>query len=77
MGCPEDFAITGHPHSGQKPRLAMLPLSAVVLWYFGSPFVIRNAAPGTNSADAYALPLALWQSLQWQLSAIMGSAEHS
>src|SRR5262249_55645180 len=32
---------------------------------------------GTNSTETYALPVARWQSRQWQLAVITGSAEHS
>jgi len=44
------LATTGEPHSGQKPRLTSRPLSAVLVWYFGSR-VSRSAPSGTNNPD--------------------------
>ncbi|WP_246163495.1 hypothetical protein [Brasilonema sennae] len=36
-----------------------------------------TALRGTRSAAANALPVARWQSRQWQLPMTIGSAEHS
>ncbi|RCJ27544.1 hypothetical protein A6770_25730 [Nostoc minutum NIES-26] len=64
------------PQIGQKPRLTMLPRSPVTSYYFTSP-VIVTALDGTRSAAANALPVARWQSRQWQFPIAIGSAEHS
>src|SRR4029450_3471080 len=64
------------PHSGQKPRLSVLPLSAFLSWDFTAP-VTSSAAAGNPMSGSYAPPLAFWQSRQWQFPMKNGSAEHS
>jgi len=65
---PSQRAETGEPHVGQNPRDSLLPESVVTVWYFCSApsKVIRSLATSTDAAVA--LPLARWQSLQWQIS---------
>lgn len=60
------------PHLGQKPRLTSRPLSPrfVKNWY--SPVIVKLSL-GTAKADANVLPVARWQSRQWQLKLKTGS----
>jgi hypothetical protein len=49
---------TGDPHSLQKPRRIVLPLSALMEWYLSSLPLNFNRSLGTTSIAAKALPLA-------------------
>jgi hypothetical protein len=49
---------TGDPHSLQKPRCIVLPLSVLMEWYLSSFPLNFNRSLGTTSIAAKALPLA-------------------
>src|SRR5262249_48826273 len=55
---------TGDPHSLQKPRRIVPPLSVLMEWYLSSFPLNFNRSLGTTSSAAKALPLARWQSRQ-------------
>ena len=63
----------GLPQVGQKPRSTRLPLSPITPCQRSSPS-IWTALFGTTTMAAKALPLARWQSRQWQFSIVTGSA---
>jgi hypothetical protein len=56
-GWPLLFPITGLPQTGQKPRLTVLPSSAVWSWNFNSPLK-DTASAGTTNWDECPVPLA-------------------
>jgi hypothetical protein len=58
---------TGDPQDGQKARRILLPLSAVASYQFGSPHSNVKFSPLNSTAGKKALPVARWQSRQWQL----------
>jgi len=70
-------ANKGVPQSEQKSRLAMFPLSASFSKCAGWPFVNFTALLAITNVGEKALPLAIWQSRQWQLSIRRGNAKHS
>ncbi len=69
--------MSGEPHSEQNPRSIGFPVSDVFRKNFGSPASRRKESAQTTGKEPNALPLASWQSRQWQLNERMGSAEHS
>jgi len=75
-GMPSPRPVTGEPQFGQKPRLSVLPLSALTVWYLTSP-VSFSVASGTASTEEEAPPPARWQSRQWHVPVKTGSAELS
>jgi hypothetical protein len=56
----------GEPHSPQKKRCSVRPLSATLVKRFGSPCVTRNPELGIMAFTAPPAPEDFWQSLQWQ-----------
>jgi hypothetical protein len=55
-----------------------LPTAALgVKWYRNCPFVNRNADAGTSRPATNPPPVTCWQSRQWHLNIIIGSAVHS
>jgi hypothetical protein len=69
--------VSREPHLEQKPRLCLPPAVLGVKWYRSWPFVTRNADEGTTNPGTNPPPVTRWQSRQWHLNIIMGSAEHS
>lgn len=65
----------GEPQSGQKLRVASLPLVARTEYACGVP-VISVSDTRTMTPDAKGAPLERWQSWQWQLSIATGSLAH-
>jgi hypothetical protein len=61
------------PHSGQKRRCKVLPLSPLSSNVFSAPCT-DNAGFGTASTTRNAVPDAFWQFLQWQTPTNAGSA---
>jgi hypothetical protein len=76
-GPAELDANNGVPQMEQKARLEMLPLSASFSKCAGCPFVNFRALIAITNVGEKALPLAIWQSRQWQLSIRSGNAKHS
>jgi len=68
-------ANSGVPQSGQKLRIARLPLPARTEYVFGAP-VTPVSATRTMTPEAKGAPLERWQSRQWQLSIATGAREH-
>src|SRR6185312_16676800 len=68
-------ANRGVPQSGQKPRVARLPLPARTEYVFGVP-TISVSAIRTMTPEAKGAPLERWQSRQWQLSIATGTHAH-
>ena len=65
----------GVPHSGQKLRVACLPLLARTVYAFAVPVTSRSLL-ATTTPDAKGAPLERWQSLQWQFNIAMGALAH-
>ena len=63
-GIASNSENNGVPQVAQKPRLMVLPLSAVTSKYRGSPLTIFTVAFGTPNTEAIAVPLERWQSRQ-------------
>jgi hypothetical protein len=57
----------GVPHSGQKLRVASLPLLARTEYALAVPMISRSLL-ATTTPDAKGAPLERWQSRQWQFS---------
>jgi hypothetical protein len=75
-GMLDDLPNSREPHSVQKPRRDVPPLSVALSWYLTGP-VISIVASGTAKAVMKPPPLAFWQLRQWQWPGIIGSAPHS
>lgn len=65
----------GVPHSGQKLRVASLPLFARTEYVLAVPIVSRSLL-ATTTPDANGAPLERWQSRQWQFSMATGALAH-
>ncbi|MDB5900707.1 MAG: hypothetical protein JWP41_4309 [Ramlibacter sp.] len=65
----------GVPHSGQKLRVASLPLLPRTEYALGAPLISRSELKMTTP-DAKGAPLERWQSLQWQFSMATGALAH-
>ena len=65
----------GVPHSGQKLRVANLPLLARTGYAFEVPVISRSLL-ATTTPEAKGAPLERWQSLQWQFSIARGALVH-
>jgi hypothetical protein len=74
---PELAANSGVPHTAQKLRLTVLPPSASFSKTAGVPCVSRTASREMTTVAEKALPLAIWQSRQWQFTIRSGVARHS
>jgi len=70
-------ANSGEPQSAQNSRFDLFPLSAVVTCCLGVPRIRRSESVVTTATVECPVPLARWQSRQWQLSTAMGAAEPS
>lgn len=58
----------GEPHVEQNSRSTAPPLSPVTRWLANLPVILRSAS-GRAITVAKPLPVARWQSLQWQCTA--------
>jgi hypothetical protein len=64
---------TGDPHSGQKPRSTVLPLSPRIWWNFSLPVNV-TAVAGNTIKLACPDPVSRWQSRHWHWKDFTGSA---